>query len=51
MLAEVAPPLRITWRFEVVTSVDAIWKIQTAFGLPPASRVRSPDDISSEEVE
>src|ERR1043166_9381817 len=51
MLAALAPPLRITWRPVVVVSVDAIWKIQTAFESPWASRVRSPDDISSEDVD
>src|ERR1051325_5511268 len=34
MLAALAPPLRITWRPEVVVSVDAIWKMKTAFGSP-----------------
>ena len=33
-LAAWAPPLRITWRLVVVTSVEAIWKIQTALGSP-----------------
>src|ERR1035441_8190259 len=49
MLAGRAPPLRRTWRPVVVTSVDPIWKIQTAFESPAS--VRSPDDISSEEVD
>ncbi len=51
MLAALAPPASITWRPDVVVSVEAIWKIQTAFELPPASRVRSPDDMASEEVD
>jgi hypothetical protein len=51
MLAALAPPLRITLRPDVVVSVDAIWKIQTAFALPWASRVRFPDDIASEDVD
>ena len=51
MLAALAPPLRITWRPEVVVRVDAIWKIQTALASPWASSVRSPDEISSEEVD
>jgi hypothetical protein len=46
-----APPLRITWRPDVVVSVDAIWKMNTAFALPRASSVRSPDDIASEDVD
>src|SRR5580765_5576457 len=33
-LAALAPPLRITWRPEVVVSVDAIWKMKTAFASP-----------------
>jgi hypothetical protein len=33
----------MTWLLPAaVISVDTIWKIQTAFGLPPASRVRFP---------
>ena len=51
MLAALAPPLRITWRPEVVVSVDPIWKIQTALASPLASSVRSPDEIASEEVD
>src|SRR5438309_11880165 len=51
MLAALAPPLRITWRPDVVVSVDAIWKMKTALASPWASRVRSPDEISSEEVD
>jgi hypothetical protein len=51
MLAALAPPIRITWRPEVVVSVDAIWKMKTAFALPWASSVKSPEEISSEEVD
>ena len=51
MLEALVPPLRITLRPDIVVSVDAIWKIQTAFGSPRASRVRSPDDIASEDVD
>src|SRR2546421_4365885 len=51
ILAALAPPLRITWRPEVVVSVDAIWKIQTAFVWPWASSVRSPAEIASEDVD
>src|SRR5438094_534795 len=47
----VAPPLRTTLRPTVVMSVDGIWKMKTASGSPWASRVRSPDVISSEDVE
>ena len=46
-----APPLKMTCRPEVTVSVDAIWKMKTAFASPRASRVRSPDDISSEDVD
>src|SRR5438309_10185664 len=47
----VAPPLRITLRATVVMNVDGIWKMKTALGSPCASRVRSPDVISSEDVD
>lgn len=47
----VAPPLRITLRSTVVINVVGIWKMKTAFGSPWASRVRSPDEISSEDVD
>src|SRR3989454_1798077 len=50
-LAALAPPLRITWRAEVVVRVDAIWKMKTALASPWASSVRSPEEISSEEVD
>ena len=49
MLADWAPPLRITLRLVVVVRVDPIWKIQTALASPAS--VRSPDDISSEEMD
>jgi hypothetical protein len=51
MLEDWAPPARITCRPEVVVRLDAIWKMKTAFALPWASRVRSPDDIASEDVD
>ena len=35
----------------MVVNVDAIWNIQTAFALPCASRVRSPEEIASEDVD
>ena len=44
-------PLRITFRPEVVVSVEAIWKMKTAFGFPFASRVRSPEEMAREEVD
>src|SRR5438093_744455 len=50
-LAALAPPLRITWRAEVVVRVDAIWKMNTALATPLASSVRYPEEISSEEVD
>src|SRR4029077_3061906 len=50
-LAAWAPPLRMTWRPDVVVRVDAIWKMKTAFAAPWASSVRSPDEISSEDVD
>ena len=46
-----APPLRITLRPDVVVSEDAICIMKTAFAFPFASKVRSPDDIDSEEVD
>jgi hypothetical protein len=50
-LAALAPPLRITWRPTVVVRVEAIWKMNTAFTSPWASRVRSPEETSSEDVD
>src|SRR5438105_10633063 len=50
-LAALAPPLKITWRPTVVVRVDAIWKMNTALASPWASSVRSPEEISSEEVD
>src|SRR5260370_12093983 len=47
-LPAVAPPLRITRALPFTVSADPTWKIQTAFGLPLAFRVRSPV-IASEE--
>src|ERR1043166_7745458 len=49
--AALAPPLKITWRPTVVVRVEPIWKMNTAFASPWASSVRSPEEISSEEVE
>ena len=46
-----APPLRITLRPDVALSVDAICIMKTAFAFPFASNVRSPDDISREDVD
>jgi len=51
MLDANAPPLRITLRPDVVVSVDAICIMKTALAFPFASKVRSPDDIASEEVD
>ena len=39
---DLAPPLRITPKPDEVVRVDPIWKIQTAFVSPPASRVSVP---------
>src|SRR5438093_4553128 len=50
-LAALVPPLKITWLPTVVVRVDAIWKMNTAFASPWASSVRSPEEISSEEVD
>src|SRR5438094_1321077 len=50
-LAALAPPLKITWRPDVVVRVEAIWKMNTAFASPRASSVRSPEEISSEEAD
>ena len=46
-----APPVRITLRPDVVVSEDAIFIMKTAFEIPFASKVRSPDDTASEEVD
>ena len=43
--------IKRTWRPDVVVSVEAIWKMNTAFALPWASSVRSPDEIASVEVD
>jgi len=51
MLEANAPPVRITLRPDVVVSEDAIFIIKTAFEIPFASKVRSPDDTASEEVD
>src|ERR1043166_6518459 len=50
-LAALAPLLKITRRAVVVVRVDAIWKMNTAFASPWASSVRSPEEISSEDVD
>src|ERR1044071_95935 len=50
-LAALAPLLKMTCRPEVVVRVDAIWKMNTAVASPWASSVRSPEEISSEEVD
>src|ERR1700694_3052185 len=49
-LAALAPPLRTTRPCDATVSPDPIWKMKTAFGLPLASRVRSPV-IASVEVD
>ena len=46
-----APPARSTLRPDVVVRVVAIWKTNTALASPPASSMRSPDEISSEDVD
>jgi len=38
-------------RPDVTVRAEAIWKMKTPFESPRASRVRSPDEISSEEVD
>src|ERR1700733_15058262 len=43
-----APPVRSTRGFEPVISVEPIWKMKTALGLPSASSVTVPDESSSE---
>ena len=47
-LQAAAPLARITWLLLAVVSVDPIWKMNTAAGLPCASRVRSPDNASDD---
>jgi hypothetical protein len=44
-----APLVSRMWLAESVTSVEPIWKMKTAFGSPPASRVSAPP--TSSEVE
>ncbi len=51
MLEAEAPPLSMTLRPDVVVSVEAIWIMNTAFGLPIASKVTSPEETASEEVD
>ena len=51
MLEAKASPLKMTLRPDVVVRVVAIWIIKTAFALPFASNVRSPDEIASDDVD
>jgi len=51
ILQACAPPTRMTLRPEVVVSVEAIWKMNTAFASPPASNVRSPEVTESDDVD
>jgi hypothetical protein len=46
-----APLVRMTWRPEVVVSVEPVWKMKTDWGLPCPSKVRSPEEIAREEVD
>jgi hypothetical protein len=46
-----APPLKITLRPEVVVRVVAICIMKTAFAFPFASKVKSPEEMASEEVD
>jgi len=46
-----APPVSTIWRPASVMSVDPIWKMKVWLGSPPASSVRSPDEIASDDVE
>jgi hypothetical protein len=45
-----APPIRITWLDESVTSVEPTWKMKTALGSPCASRIRDPPTSSEDEA-
>jgi hypothetical protein len=49
-LAALAPLVRSTRRPGVITNVDVIWKMNTAFAFPPPSSVRSPDETASEDA-
>src|SRR5450759_4526944 len=51
MLDASAPPLRITLRPDVVVRADAICIMKTELAFPFASKVRSPDDISSDPLD
>ena len=51
ILEALAAPVRMIWRPEVMVKVEAIWKMKTALGSPCASRVRSPEEMASEEVD
>ena len=45
-----APLVRMTLLAESVTSVEGTWKMKTAFGSPPASRVSDPPTSSEEDA-
>jgi hypothetical protein len=45
-----APLVRMTLVAESVTSVEAAWKMKTAFGSPPAFRVSDPPTSSDEDA-
>ena len=45
-----APPVRTTLLAESVTRVDGAWKMKTAFGSPPASRVSDPPTSSEDDA-
>ena len=45
-----APSVRMTLLAESVTSLEGTWKMKTAFGSPPASRVSDPPTSSEEDA-
>jgi hypothetical protein len=45
-----APSVRVTLLAESVMSVEGAWKMKTAFGSPPASRVSDPPTSSDEDA-
>jgi hypothetical protein len=49
-LAALAPLVKSTRRPDVITNVEPIWKMKTAFAFPPPSSVRSPDETASEDA-
>jgi hypothetical protein len=51
MFAARAPFARMTWRLEVVVSVEAISKTKMDCELPCPFSVRSPEEIATEEVD